>query len=191
MPTDRQTPVSSLVLTAQQLPAPPPKPPCASAGCFPCSCTSISARCTAPDALHTLCRSGSSGKQDLCSGEHHHDSTRQSNSIKPLLMARTTAEDRRSTVRPRACHRDAALSPPGFQTRTRWSFLHLKCPSCSVPAYRRGHATASSAELHKGNAHGCVSWHRYVTPQLFQSNSLENSTSNITGTCRRRGTDGR
>lgn len=98
MPKDRHIPISSLVLTAQQLPAPPPKPLCASAGCFLCFCMSIFVRCTSLNALHTLCRSGSSGKQDLCSGEHNHSSTRQSNSIKCFLLERTKAEDHYSTI---------------------------------------------------------------------------------------------
>lgn len=159
MPKDRHIPISSLVLTAQQLPAPPPKPLCASAGCFLCFCMSIFVRCTSLNALHTLCRSGSSGKQDLCSGEHNHSSTRQSNSIKCFLLERTKAEDHYSTIWPYVYHRDAALNPIGFQTRMHWSFLQLKCPSCLALAYRRCHTTISSAELCKGNTYSWVSWH--------------------------------
>lgn len=125
--------VPFLVLTARPPPAPPPRPPCGSAGCSRCFCTSRCAHCISPNALHTLWRSGSSGKQDFCGGEHHHSSARQSNSVKTGLLRRAKAEDGNSTAQPRVYCGDAALNAISFQARMHRSFLQLESPSCSIP----------------------------------------------------------
>lgn len=162
-PKDKHKPTSPLVLTAQQPPAPPPKPLCVSAGCFLCSCTSRSARCIALNVLHTPCMSGSSGKQDLCSGKHNHHSTKQQHLIKLLWLECTKAKESLSTVWPCDYHEDGVLKPMC------WCFLRPKCLSCSC-WHRRSHTTNSSAALHEGNTDG---WRFHsIANLLFSFSSL-------------------